>query len=280
MGHDPSTVSSPKIITLTKVKRAVSLYNMVVLEPSTSSYLTPDLMELIHSGQLKHVAIIMDGNRRWAEKNQMMGVQGHYHGYQALKKVAKFATHQLQLPVLTVFAFSTENWNRSEKEITFLTGLLEQVLSNDIDELIAENLRLKFIGDLSRFPKKLHDYCRQAEKRAELNTGTLFQVALNYGGRAEFVHACQQIAVEVQAGELSVDQITEDTVSRHLYTADTPDPDLVIRTGGEYRVSNFLLWQAAYSELYTTPLFWPEFDPKALCDALADFQSRKRRYGK
>ncbi len=234
----------------------------------------------IQSGALKHIAIIMDGNRRWAQKNSMPSPQGHYQGYQALKNIVRYCSDELCLPVLTVYAFSTENWNRPEHEVNFLLKLFHQTLQAEIQELVEKNVRLRFLGNLEAFSSKFQDECRLAESKTADNTGLLYQVALNYGGRREILASCQKIAQAVQAGTLQPEAITEQDIQSHLYTDDAVDPDMVIRTGGEYRLSNFLLWQAAYAEICIVEELWPDFTPEVLNRTILEFQRRQRRFGK
>lgn len=234
---------------------------------------------VIQQGLLQHVAIIMDGNRRWAKRNILEATQGHYHGYKALKAIVRYASDILALPALTVYAFSTENWRRSEHEVAVLLKLFQESLDAELGEMVQKNLRLKFIGDISPFPQRFQNACQHAEALTASNTGMIYQVALNYGGRAELVNAVKGLANQVQQGKIAPDAITEDSIQTALYTANAPDPDLVIRTGGEYRLSNFLLWQAAYAELYVTETPWPEFTPEALNQAILEFERRHRRFG-
>lgn len=227
---------------------------------------------------LRHIAIIMDGNRRWADAHKKPRLLGHREGVQSLKRLVKHAG-QLRLPYLTVYAFSSENWQRGPEEVDYLMNLFREVVTKEIDELAHNNVRLRFIGDLQSMPPALvKDFARAQEKTAP-NTGLNLQVALNYGSRLEISQAARKITEAVLNGQLHIEQITPDLISNHLYTAGLPDPDLMIRTGGEMRLSNYLLWQSAYTELYVTPVMWPDFTPTEFDRAVEEFSIRQRRYG-
>ncbi len=227
---------------------------------------------------LKHVAIIMDGNRRWADSKHVPRVWGHKEGVQSLKRLVKHAT-KVGLGYMTVYAFSSENWQRGQEEIDYLFGLFAQVLTDELAELHAANVRLRFIGKLDCMPQNLQDGFKTAMALTGANSGLNLQVALNYGSRLEIAEAVKEIAGKVQKGELTINDISPDMVSDHLYTKGIPDPDLIIRTGGEMRLSNYMLWQAAYTELYVTNLMWPEFNEEEFDKAITEFNNRKRRYG-
>lgn len=235
---------------------------------------------LITSGQLKHVAMIMDGNRRWAKERGKTSPEGHLAGFQALKTLVRFCSDELKLPAMTVYAFSTENWKRPKPEVEFLLKLFDQALQQEIDELVEKNVRMRFLGDIGGFSPQLQKACQQAEAKTARNTGMLYHVALNYGGRAELVRTVQGLAQEVAQGRLTPEAITEDVIGQRLDTLNAPEPDLLIRTGGEYRLSNFLLWQAAYAELYIEDQMWPDFTPQRLLQAMTTFETRQRRFGK
>lgn len=220
----------------------------------------------------------MDGNRRWADKRHMPRLLGHREGVQSLKRLVKHAALR-QLRYLTVYAFSSENWTRSQEEVEYLMDLFGRVLTDELAELAEAKVRLRFIGDLAGMPLELQRRLSQSMEKTEQNTGLNLQVALNYGSRLELTEATRRIANAVQAGTLKVDQITPDLIAQYLYTKDLPDPDLMIRTGGEMRLSNYLLWQSAYTELYVTEVMWPEFDEDEFDKALAEFSNRQRRYG-
>ena len=228
---------------------------------------------------LKHIAIIMDGNRRWAKKKYLPSAIGHQKGVEALKTTVK-ACHEYGVKYLTVYAFSTENWNRSQEEVNFLMGLLAKTISNELKELHENHVRIKFIGDISVLNNDLKDILINAETVTKDNDGVQLQIAFNYGSRAELTKAVRDILEDVQNGKISKDEITEDTISSKLYTSKIPDPDLLIRTGGEMRISNYLLWQLAYSEIYVTQTFWPDFGYEPLAEAIEEFHNRSRRFGK
>lgn len=227
---------------------------------------------------LTHVAIIMDGNRRWADKKFMPRTLGHQEGVKTLKTLVKHATRR-QLKYMTVYAFSSENWNRSKDEVGYLIDLFARVLRDELEELAENELRLKFIGDFAKFPADLQRSLKDAEERTKNNTRLSLQVALNYGSRLELTQAVQQIIKDVQAGKIAEKDITEKTIDNYLYTASIPDPDLIIRTGGEMRLSNYLLWQAAYSEIFVTPTLWPDFNAQEFDQAIEEFAQRQRRWG-
>jgi undecaprenyl diphosphate synthase len=254
---------------------------MVMTQTAAPLLTAPEpVRTFVQSGALQHIAIIMDGNRRWAGKHHQPSAKGHYAGYRALKDIVEYCSLELQLPALTVYAFSTENWRRSEQEVNFLLKLFHETLQAEIDELIAKNVRLKFIGNIEAFPKTLQDECRKGEERTAQNTGMLYQVALSYGGRSEIVESCKRVAQAVKDGTLNPADITEDHIRENLYTKNAIDPDMIIRTGGEYRLSNFLMWQSAYSEIYVLDELWPEFTPEVLNRTILDFQQRQRRFGR
>lgn len=227
----------------------------------------------------KHVAIIMDGNGRWAKQRGLPRLAGHKQGAEAVERIVRAAADQ-GIKVLTLFAFSTENWKRPEEEVTGLMGLLLQYLRSKTAEMHKNNVCLKIIGDRSRLSADIVASIDACEKLTENNTGITVLMALSYSGRWDIENATKQIALKVAAGELSADQITEEVISAHCSTAAYPDPDLIIRTSGEQRVSNFLLWQGAYAEYVFTETHWPDFDAKTLNDALELYKSRDRRFGK
>lgn len=227
---------------------------------------------------LKHVAIIMDGNRRWADRKHVPRVWGHKEGVQSLKRLVKHAA-KIGLPYMTVYAFSSENWQRGQEEVDYLFELFAKVLTDELEELHSANVRLRFIGKLEGMPKNLQEGFKNAMEFTGKNSGLNLQVALNYGSRLEIVEAIKEIAKEVKLGTTAIDDITPDMVSNHLYTRGIPDPDLLIRTGGEMRLSNYLLWQAAYTELYVSNVMWPEFNETEFDKAIKEFSNRQRRYG-
>lgn len=240
---------------------------------------TDEIIEIVKDVNLKHVAIIMDGNRRWAKERHLPSAIGHQKGVSSLKNILK-ACHTFNINYLTVYAFSTENWNRPEEEVNFLMGLLAKTIGNELNELHENDVRIKFIGDISKLNDSLREILINAEECTKNNTGVKLQIAFNYGSRMEIVNAVQNIAKMVEQKEISTQDITEELISKNLYTSEMPDPDLLIRTGGEMRISNYLLWQLAYSEIYVTQKYWPEFDQDALAEAVLEFRNRNRRFGK
>lgn len=232
-----------------------------------------NIKELVEKNNLRHVAIIMDGNRRWAKEKGLPSAVGHKKGVDALKATMR-ACDDFGIKYLTVYAFSTENWNRKPEEVNFLMDLLGQTLKNELKEMHENNVVISFIGDTTKLSENLQKILTNAVETTKNNTGVNLQIAFNYGSRAEIVKAVQDI---VDSG---VNEITEDVISKHLYTSNIPDPDLLIRTGGEMRVSNYLLWQIAYSEFIVIPEFWPEFDKQKLAECVEEFNRRNRRWGK
>jgi len=237
------------------------------------------IIEYVKDTNLQHVAIIMDGNRRWAKQKGLPSAFGHKKGVDALKTVMR-ACDDYGIKYLTVYAFSTENWNRKQEEVDFLMDLLGQTIKNELQEMHENGVVISFIGDLTKLSPKLQEILAHAVEVTKNNSGVRLQIAFNYGSRDEIVNAVKQISDKVLSGEISSDNIDENVISKYLYTSSIPDPDLLIRTGGEMRVSNYLLWQIAYSEFYVTKILWPDFDKKSLAEAIEDFHSRQRRYGK
>ena len=225
-----------------------------------------------------HVCVIMDGNGRWAAARGLPRAEGHRRGAEAARKVIKEAA-RLGVGYLTLFGFSSENWKRPAGEVTDLMGLLRLYLRKELASLHKQGVRFRVIGERSRLPEDVQSLIRSAEERTRDNTGLTLAVALSYGGRAEIVRAAQALAQNVKAGELEPSDIDESTFAQHLETADIPDPDLLIRTSGEQRISNFLLWQCAYSEFVFTDTLWPDFNAETFKDAISEYQSRERRYG-
>jgi len=224
-----------------------------------------------------HVAVIMDGNGRWANQRGLPRIAGHRQGAKVLKDLLR-CCKDWGIRALTAYAFSTENWRRPTSEVDFLMVLFEKMLRKELKEMHAEGVRIRFIGDLSELSSSLQREITRAMEETKNNTEVDFNVAINYGSRNEIVHACQQIAQKVELGELSSADVSEDAISQHLYTAGS-DPDLLIRTSGEQRLSNFLLWQLAYTEMYFTNAFWPDFDRGEFHKALQVYQGRDRRFG-
>ena len=234
-----------------------------------------EITEIVKNTNLKHIAVIMDGNRRWAKEKFLPSAMGHQKGVDSLRSTMRLFD-KYGIKYLTVYAFSTENWNRKKEEVEFLMGLLAQTLLNELDEMHKENVKIKFLGNISKLNQKLISIIHNAEHKTKDNTGVNLNIAFNYGSRDEITNAVKAIVKE----GLRVDEITEETVSNHLYTKNIPDPDLLIRTGGEKRLSNYLLWQIAYSEVYITKAYWPEFDENELIKAIKEFEHRSRRFGK
>ena len=226
-----------------------------------------------------HIAIIMDGNGRWAKKRGLARSFGHMEGAKTLRKALEYLT-EIGVKYLTVYAFSTENWNRPALEVKALMELLVKFLRKEADELDKNNVRLNMIGNLERFPEKVKNTLVGVIDRLKDNTGTTLTLALSYGAREELLTTIKRIAQQVEQQQLKVDAINEDIIQQHLYTYDLPNVDLLIRTSGEYRISNFLLWQIAYAELYFTDVLWPDFTKKHLEEALISYQNRERRFGK
>lgn len=226
----------------------------------------------------QHLAVIMDGNGRWATQRGLPRIAGHRQGVVALKELLRNC-QKWGIPTLTAYAFSTENWRRSLHEVGGLLVLFEQLLRSELAELNREGIRLTFLGDRTALPNPLRKAMDEAMMATQHNRSLQFNVALNYGGRQEIVQACQRLARLVQQGELSPETISEEWFEQMLYTAGLPSPDLLIRTSGEKRLSNFLLWQLAYTEFYFTPSLWPDFNARSLEEALQVFQQRDRRFG-
>ncbi len=226
----------------------------------------------------RHVAIIMDGNGRWAKKRGLPRTYGHRAGAEALRAIVR-TTAELGIAVLTTYAFSTENWKRPAEEVDLLMNLFSDYLDNEIDELKDNDIKVRFCGQIEALAPGLQEKIAFAEQATCANTGLILNIAVNYGGRAELARAMRLIAAELQTGSLQPADIDEETISRRLYTAGLPDPDLIIRPAGDLRISNFLLWQAAYAEFWFTDTNWPDFRPEHLIAAVADFQRRDRRFG-
>lgn len=227
----------------------------------------------------RHVAVICDGNGRWARHRGLPRIMGHKQGVDALKGILR-TCNDWGIPALTAYAFSTENWKRPQEEVDFLMTLFQVVLRQELREMMKENVQIKFAGNLKVLPSSLQDQISNAMEETKNNRGIQFTVATNYGGRQEILSACRAIAQQVEEGLLQPDEIDEEVFERHLYTAGIADPDLLIRTSGEMRISNFLLWQIAYTEIYVTDTLWPDFDRNQFHCALRDYQQRNRRFGK
>jgi undecaprenyl diphosphate synthase len=226
-----------------------------------------------------HVAVIMDGNGRWAKRKGRPRIIGHQKGVDALKDLLR-CCRDWGIPALTAYAFSTENWGRPLEEVEFLMTLFERVLRRELQEMMAENVKIRFVGNLEELPKSLQSEIERSMHDTQNNSGIQFTIATNYGGRQEILQACRAIAAKVEQGYLKVEEIDEALFERHLYTRGIAHPDLLIRTSGEMRISNFLLWQMAYAEIYVTQTLWPDFDRVEFHKALCAYQQRDRRFGK
>lgn len=226
----------------------------------------------------RHIAIIMDGNGRWANSRGLPRFFGHKAGVESLRDIVR-ACSGYKIQILTVYAFSTENWKRPQEEINVLMDLLVEYLYKEIDELCRKGVKINPIGKLADLPPVVIKALNMAVERSKTNKGTVLNLALNYGGRTEIVEAVRAIALKVNSGDLSVDQIDGNTISQYLYTSGQPDPDLLIRPSGDFRVSNFLLWQLAYTEFWHTTVLWPDFRRTHLISAIVEYQSRERRFG-
>ena len=226
------------------------------------------------------VAIIMDGNGRWAEKRRLPRVMGHNAGMKAMREIVSTAS-QLGVKFLTVYAFSTENWNRSDEEINGIFKLLIKYVDSELDKIAKNNVKINILGDRERLAQKVNEKIEQAIKRTEKNDGLIFNIALNYGGRDEILRSVKSVCQEVKSGGLQIDDIDAEKFEKHLYTGElgVKDPDLIIRTSGEIRISNFLLWQLAYSEMIFVDVLWPDFTPDIFKKTIMEYQRRSRRFG-
>lgn len=226
----------------------------------------------------QHLAIIMDGNGRWAEKRGLPRSLGHREGVKAVKRVIANCI-DFNIPILTLFAFSTENWKRPKNEVIYLLKLFERALTNEKADLIKNNIKIDFIGRLKELPNSLNEKLNELLESTRENNKLILNIAINYGGRAEIFDALKSISLKIVEKKLDIEEINENTISDNLYTHHLPDPDLLIRTAGEMRISNFMIWQIAYTELWVTPVFWPDFDKDNLIEAIRSFQKRERKYG-
>ncbi|MCK5081462.1 MAG: isoprenyl transferase [Candidatus Omnitrophica bacterium] len=227
----------------------------------------------------RHVAIIMDGNGRWAESQSFSRAKGHIEGVRRVEEIID-AAQEMGIEVVTLFTFSTENWGRPENEVSLIMSILTAVLDKKLQKLKNDNIQLRMIGRKERVPKTLYETIAAVIEETKNNTGLIVNLAFNYGSRLEIIDAVKSIAESVRSGQLNVEDICEDTISRSLYTNGLPDPDLLIRTSGEQRISNFLLWQLSYAEFYFTKKFWPDFNTEEFKKAIFDYQRRERRFGK
>ena len=234
--------------------------------------------QIIKNGAPPHVAIIMDGNGRWAAQRGQPRIAGHHKGVDSVREVVR-AAGDLGIQILTLYAFSEENWGRPEEEVAGIFNLLNTFILSEKEELRKNNVRLNTIGNPDRLPSRSNGLIKEACAYLKQNNGLLLNVALSYGGRSEIVHACRELAALVHDGHMTPEEIDQQTLESKLWTGSLPPPDLLIRTSGEQRISNFLLWQIAYTELWFSPVFWPDFGRKHFTEALLGFQSRDRRYG-
>lgn len=238
------------------------------------------IKELDTNNSPEHVAIIPDGNGRWAKRQDLERTEGHKKGAEAAEKLIKFAANELRINNLTFFAFSTENWSRPQEEVNFLMELLESFLENNNSKLMENDIKFCVIGDLQKVPQSIKEVIDRVVKKTSDNSSLQLNMALNYGGRQEILEAVNELISLARSGKLKSEEIEEETFESYLYTSETSDPDLLIRTSGEKRLSNFLLWQLAYTEIWTTETLWPDFSPGEFLDALLDYKNRERRYGK
>jgi len=247
-----------------------------VVEPGSTEF---QLLEKIDPDRLpRHIAVIMDGNGRWANQRGLSRIEGHRAGADSVRESIETSA-RLGIQHLTLYAFSVENWKRPKTEVNELMRLLKKYLQDDLPPLLQHNIRFKAIGRTDQLDPTIQLLLRDAERKTAGNQRLQLNLALNYGGRTELVDAARHLARRIQKKELRPDDITEDVIAAHLYTAGLPDPDLLIRTSGEQRVSNFLLWQIAYAEFHITPVLWPDFRKRSLFEAVIEFQARDRRYG-
>lgn len=244
-------------------------------ETSKSSFSKEELLKLPIP---EHIAVIMDGNGRWAKKRALPRVAGHHEGMKTVRKITK-AANSLGVKVLTMYAFSTENWKRPKLEVDFLMKLPEEFLGTFLPELMEENVRVRLMGNKSDLPAHTLRAVENAMEKTKNNTGLILNFALNYGGRDEILHAVKNVASDIQRNKISAEQLSEELFSDYLFSNLLPDPDLLIRTSGEIRLSNFMLWQLAYAEFYFTDVLWPDFEEQHLYEAINSFQQRGRRFG-
>jgi undecaprenyl diphosphate synthase len=255
----------------------MSLQDLLTVVPAGSD--EEELVRSIDFGRLpRHVAVIMDGNGRWAQLRHKRRVEGHRAGIQAVRATVETSA-RIGLEVLTLYAFSIENWKRPQSEVSTLMGLLKRYLRSELHTLLDNGIRFRVLGRTSELPGDVQDELRRAEERTSANEGLRFNIALNYGGRAEITDAVRELFVELLHDGRDPALIDERALAAHLYTAGQPDPDLLIRTSGELRISNFLLWQIAYAEIWVTDVLWPDFRRRHLLQAISDYQKRERRYG-
>lgn len=251
----------------------------MIWNPQSSKYSNSEIMQLNKKNLPAHIAIIMDGNGRWAKKQGMMRLFGHQAGVKTVKKIVE-AAREIGISVLTLYAFSTENWQRPADEVSGLMSLLKSYLESELASMLKNNVQLRSIGQLENLPLEVQQVLNKSIAETADNSGLILNLALSYGGKIEVISAARQLAEMCLKGEIRPNDIDEELFSSKLYTAGLPDPDLLIRTGGEARLSNFLLWQASYAEIYFTDTAWPDFTKKDLIAAISSFQQRQRRFGR
>ncbi len=255
------------------------LHGAFFIERATAVTKVKELEEKLDKAKLpRHVAIIMDGNGRWARKRRLPRVAGHRAGVKSVREIVR-ACGEIGIKVLTLYAFSVQNWKRPRREVDTLMRLLREFLRKELPNLNRNRVRLMAIGRLKELPPKVQEALEKAIKSTEGNDGLILNLAINYGGRSEIVDAVKGLAKDVEKGICKLEEINEEIFEKYLYTSALPDPDLLIRTSGEHRVSNFLLWQVSYSEIWVTPVYWPDFRKRHLLEALLDYQGRERRFG-
>lgn len=238
-----------------------------------------EITEISNNSLPTHIGIIMDGNRRWAKKKFLPSLAGHSRGAEIFKSMAIYC-NKIGIKYLTVYAFSTENWKRSEDEVSYLMNLFKKYLSDTILEKFGfENIKIKFIGDISKFPAEMRKMIKKIETKSGKNNGMTLNIAINYGGREELTNATKLIAQEIKDNKIDIKDISEEYLSKKLYNSSQPDIDLIIRTAGEQRISNFMLWQSAYAEFYFTSILWPDFNENELNKAINEYSTRVRRFG-
>ncbi len=265
----------PAIILLGQIKFKKSKILKKKLSESTKKYIDSIKDKITIP---RHVAIIMDGNGRWAAKKGLPRVVGHKNGVETVREIVELCAH-LGIEYLTLYTFSTENWKRPREEVSMLMRLIVKSLQNETNELHSNNVRLTTIGDMSQLPEVVQNELNEAIKKTQNNKRLTLNLALSYSGRTELTNAVQSICRDLEKGKISKSDICEKLISNYLYTSNIPDPDLMIRSGGEFRISNFLLWQIAYSEIFITDVLWPDFSCKEFLKAIDDYQKRERRFG-
>lgn len=238
-----------------------------------------EITEISNNSLPTHIGIIMDGNRRWAKKKFLPSLAGHSRGAEIFKSTAIYC-NKIGIKYLTVYAFSTENWKRSEDEVSYLMNLFKKYLSDTVLEKFGfENIKIKFIGDISKFSAEMRKMIKKIETKSGKNNGMTLNIAINYGGREELTNTTKLIAQEIKDNKIDIKDISEEYLSKKLYNSDQPDVDLIIRTAGEQRISNFMLWQSAYAEFYFTSILWPDFNENELNKAINEYSTRVRRFG-